>query len=844
MSLLAFTSDNTDLALAYHGYHDMPLVLLSLLIAVQAAYTSFSHRSLIQHSAGRWSRWLWLSSGATAMGLGVWAMHFTGMMSLQLPVEVSYQLDLTLVSVVPAIAAAYITLQVVAAQVTRLKAIVGGGVLMGSGIGCMHYVGMAAMQLQAERLYQPLMFVVSILVAVVLATLALGVRPWLSSVLRHKILLELISSVVMGLAIASMHYVAMHATVFMPLTQKQPFTGVAMSKQMLGTLAVIVAVGILLVATIAVIMRQRIRQAERSSDMANERARLVTTRLERIASRVPGLVYEFHMSHDGHFTFPYASDVIYQFYRLTPQQAKEDAMPIMTVVHPDDREVLLQSIYRSAQLMLPWQHEFRIVDAQNAVRWLLGNAIPERDADGVSWSGFTTDITLRKEADEKIHQLAYFDALTGLFNRRKIQQSLQELCEQFSDNARGSAVILVDVDNFKRINDTQGHKAGDELLKQVAARLLQFIPPGSVCGRLSSDEFVVLVSDLPLQLPQASRQLEQFASELRQHLQQPYAIGGHHYSSSFSIGYSVFNDASVSADDLLKQADIAVSHAKAMGGNCQYMFAQVMKQRMQHRFALERALDSAVERQELSLHYQPQVTDNARVIGVEALLRWHNAELGLVSPAEFIPLAEETGQIEKIGLWVLQQACQQLSEWHADPLMKDITMSVNISARQFYLPEFVTLVKQCLEQYDFAPHCLMLELTESLILADIDDAISRMQHIKQLGVKFSMDDFGTGYSSLSYLSRLPFDEVKIDQFFIRSGSSGQPRDWVIIDAIIGIANTYGMKLVAEGVETETQRDMLRKSGCRCYQGYLYAKPAPASQTQAWIMQRLTGASSN
>ena len=226
------------------------------------------------------------------------------------------------------------------------------------------------------------------------------------------------------------------------------------------------------------------------------------------------------------------------------------------------------------------------------------------------------------------------------------------------------------------------------------------------------------------------------------------------------------------------------------------------------------------------------------MVGVEALLRWYCPELGMVSPAEFIPLAEETGLIEDIGFWVLHQACQQLQQWQADPLLTGVTMSVNISARQFYLPEFVSIVQQCLEQYQFAPQCLMLELTESLILADLEDAVARMQQIKQLGVKFSMDDFGTGYSSLSYLSRLPFDEVKIDQYFVRSGSTGQPRDWAIVDAIVGIANTYGMKLVAEGVETPAQQALLRQSGCRCYQGYLFARPAPAADTELWIRQYL------
>ncbi|MGP9800558.1 bifunctional diguanylate cyclase/phosphodiesterase [Rheinheimera sp. NSM] len=839
MPLLEFTSDTTDLSVAYQGHHAMALVLLSLLIAILAAYTSFSHSHLMQSSANSASRRLWHSSGAVAMGLGVWAMHFTGMMSLQLPVEVNYQPGLTLLSVLPAIAAAYVTLQVVAATKQRAAHIMAGGVLMGAGIGTMHYTGMAAMVMQAERLYQPLMFAVSILLAVVLATLALGVRPWLANLIRNKAILELLSSVVMGLAIAGMHYVAMHATVYLPATDISGGGGITMSKQTLGTLAVVVAVAILLLATVAVMMRQRITSAELSSDVAHAQASMVAARLQRIASRVPGLVYEFHLSHDGVFTFPYASEAIHDLYGISPEQAKRDATPVLNAIHPEDRDAMMQSVYSSAQQLSPWRHEYRVVSTDGSVRWLFGNAIPERDATGVSWSGFITDISARKATDEQIHQLAFFDSLTGLYNRRKIRQSLQELCNEFNAADQSAAILLIDVDNFKRLNDTQGHKAGDELLKQLAARLQQIAPPGSACGRFSSDEFVLLLTGLPLSPAAARRQLEQFVLAMQHALQQPFAISSHFYNSSVSVGCCVFNDVTATADELLKQADIALSHAKAAGGNCLRLFEPAMYQQIQQRFAVEQALGSALELQQLSLYYQPQVTDTGAVVGVEALLRWQHPLWGFVSPADFIPLAEETGLIDDIGYWALQQACHQLQQWQAVPQLAELTMSVNISARQFYLPEFVSTVQQLLQQYRFNTGCLMLELTESLVLADLDDAVARMQQIKQLGIKFSMDDFGTGYSSLSYLSRLPFDEVKIDQYFVRSGSSGQPKDWVIVDAIIGIANTFGMKLVAEGVETQAQLNLLRNSGCYCYQGYLFARPQPLAATESWIRQQLS-----
>jgi diguanylate cyclase (GGDEF)-like protein/PAS domain S-box-containing protein len=837
MAFLAFTTEQTDLSVAYHGHHTLALVILSLLIAILAAFTSFSHRALIQHASSRLMRYVWLSSGAVAMGLGVWAMHFTGMMSLQLPVNVDYQVTLTLLSLLPAVLASYVTLYVVAMPQATTRHILVGGVLMGAGIGIMHYTGMAAMVMQAERLYQPLMFALSIAGAILLATLSLSIKRWLAPVISRPAIQEMMSSVVMGLAIASMHYMAMHATVYLPLTDNITSIASVISKQTLGTLAVVVAVSILLLATITVLIRQQVQLALQSRARAKSKAEQLDARWQRIAARVPGMVYEFHMADNGTFTFPYASEAIRDIYLISPEQAKQDAFQALEAIYPDDRASMLESIYQSAREMTPWRHEYRVLDAQGQVRWVFGNALPERDDAGISWTGFITDITQRKAVEQQIHQLAYFDSLTGLYNRRKIQQTLQELCAESEPVAQSRAVLLINVDNFKRINDTLGHKAGDNLLIQLAKRLESIAPKDSACGRLSSDEFVMLITCLPNPLADFNLELEKFSLLLRSALQQPYDINGHYFKNTLSVGYCVFNDSVATADELLKRAEIAVSHVKAAGGNGQLLFASQMYQQQQHRNEIELALAGAVAANQLSVHYQPQVANDGAVTGVEALLRWQHPELGSVSPALFIPLAEENGQIAEIGYWVLHHTCQQLKLWQADPQLAGLTMSVNISARQFYMPDFVSIVEQCLKQYQLSPHLLILELTESLVLANLDDAVARMAQIKQLGVRFSMDDFGTGYSSLSYLSRLPFDEVKIDQYFVRSGSSGNPRDWVIVDAIIGIANTYGMKLVAEGVETEAQHQLLQQSGCLFYQGYLFSRPVAAASVETWIKHR-------
>ncbi|SNY45668.1 PAS domain S-box-containing protein/diguanylate cyclase (GGDEF) domain-containing protein [Arsukibacterium tuosuense] len=610
-----------------------------------------------------------------------------------------------------------------------------------------------------------------------------------------------------------------------------------MSWQTLGMLAVVVVVSIVFFVALSLLLRRQVRVAQQSRVQANGKVQQLNQRWQRIASRVPGLVYEFRLDNDGNFTFPYASDTINEIYGVTPEQARLDAMMVLQAIHPDDQEAVLQSIYSSAADLSLWHQEHRVVTADGQTRWLLGNAQPQRDNGGVSWSGFITDISARKQTEQRIRQLAYYDPLTGLLNRGKIQQELQQLCDELDPEEHFVAVVLIDIDNFKRLNDTQGHQAGDELLKQVATRLTKAIPPDSSCGRISSDEFVLLLATLPAEQQQVLTTLEQLCSQLRQQLQQPFQLNQHYYHCCFSFGYALADCTGGSSDELLKRADIALSHAKQNGGNSQMCFSPAMTEQIQQRYALESALANAVAAAQLQLHYQPQLADSGQVIGVEALLRWQHPELGAVSPAQFIPLAEANGQIEAIGQWVLQNACSQLQQWQNDPQLAGLTMSVNISARQFYLPDFVGTVQQCLQQYQLIPELLILELTEGLVLANLDDAVARMQQIKQLGVRFSMDDFGTGYSSLSYLSRLPFDEVKIDQYFVRSGSSANPRDWVIVDAIIGIANTYGMKLVAEGVETEAQRQLLQKSGCRCYQGYLFARPAPVAETEEWIKQQ-------
>ncbi|HEY8607860.1 MAG TPA: EAL domain-containing protein [Noviherbaspirillum sp.] len=440
-----------------------------------------------------------------------------------------------------------------------------------------------------------------------------------------------------------------------------------------------------------------------------------------------------------------------------------------------------------------------------------------------------TDIGARKEAEEKVQQLAFYDQLTRLPNRSSLMERLQRALAGCRRNRRSGALMLIDLDNFKTLNDTLGHDKGDLLLQQVAKRLSSCVRQTDTVARLGGDEFVVLLEDLGEAPDAAALQAEATAEKILAALNQPYRLEAYEHVSTPSIGVTLFPsgmDASAVVDDLLKRADLAMYQAKAAGRNAIRFFDPVMQAAVKHRLGLEADLRHATRANEFVLYYQAQVDRNGRQTGAEALIRWEQPRRGLVPPAEFIPLAEETGLILRLGEWVLETACSLLAQWETDPHAAHMTMSVNVSARQFRHPDFVALVLDVLERTGADPGRLKLELTESLLVDDIETTIAKMSALKERGVGFSLDDFGTGYSSLSYLKRFPLDQLKIDQSFVRDVLV-DPNDAAIARTIVALGQSLGLSVIAEGVETEAQRDFLAQQGCHAYQGYLYSEPAPA-----------------
>ncbi len=445
------------------------------------------------------------------------------------------------------------------------------------------------------------------------------------------------------------------------------------------------------------------------------------------------------------------------------------------------------------------------------------------------------DVTDLRLASDEIEKLAFYDPLTHLPNRRLLIDRLEQATATSARSGREAALLFIDLDHFKTLNDTLGHDIGDLLLRQVAQRLSACVREGDTVARLGGDEFVVMLADLSEQAVDAATQVEAVAQKILDALNQSYRLGAHEYRSTPSIGVTLFCGHDCAMDELLKQADIAMYQAKRAGRNTVRMFDPAMQAAISARSSMELDLRKALLAREFVLYFQPQVDAAGRVIGAEALLRWNHPERGLVSPAEFIPLAEETGLILPLGQWVLETACTQLAAWSVTPQTSHLSLAVNVSARQFSVPHFVRDVLAVIEQTGVAPTQLKLELTESLLLDNAEDVIAKMLALKERGVSFSLDDFGTGYSSLSYLKRLPLDQLKIDRSFVRDILI-DPNDAAIARTIVALGQSLGLAVIAEGVETEAQRDFLAANGCLAYQGYLFSRPLPKDEFEVFVLR--------
>lgn len=458
-------------------------------------------------------------------------------------------------------------------------------------------------------------------------------------------------------------------------------------------------------------------------------------------------------------------------------------------------------------------------------QWLTISAIRNGEGRVTHYVATLTDLSESKAAESAIQRLAFYDPLTGLPNRRLLIDRLGEVIKQIHERDHFATLLLVGLDNFKAYNNTLGHASGDALLRRLAESMRRCLRESDTLARWGGDQFALLVHDLGNAAPHAARSAERLAEQLLREVPRVASGGEESLPLTASIGISLFHNHQLDAPDAIRQAELAMYEAKQAGGSSLRFFDQAMQVTVTERAHLEADLDRALELEELSLYYQPQVNEQGTIVGLEALLRWEHPHRGMVSPGVFIPLAEESGRILPIGRWVLERACHQLATWTKDPGRRGLTISVNVSPVQFHQADFVASVEEILAATGADPQRLVLEVTESLFLRDPVAAQVTMEALRARGVRFALDDFGTGYSSLGYLKRLPLHELKIDQSFVRD-LHDSPADAAIVETIIALADRLSLSVTAEGVETEAQAHWLREHGCGRFQGYLYARPAP------------------
>lgn len=446
------------------------------------------------------------------------------------------------------------------------------------------------------------------------------------------------------------------------------------------------------------------------------------------------------------------------------------------------------------------------------------------------------DISERKRAEGKIHTLAFYDSLTHLPNRQLFNDRLAQALAQSQRQGKYGALMMIDLDNFKALNDTKGHHIGDELLKQVASRVQTLLREGDTLARIGGDEFVVLLEGVSFDGEETASQSERFALSVKHAINQPYMLLGYEHTCSPSIGVVLFHGSNQSKETLLKQADIAMYHAKKLGRNRVCQYDPAMQESVEHKTLMESELKTALVKEEFILFYQPQIDTNGVIVGVEALVRWNHPTKGLVPPNAFISLAEETGDIIPLGAWVIREACRQLFVWLEKYPNLFLHVAINVSVRQFQEASFYDTVSLAMQEMRVPSSRVTLELTESLILENVHEVITKIEALRSLGVRFSLDDFGTGYSSLSYLKRLPLDELKIDQSFVRDINHDN-NDAMIVKTIIEMAQNFDLHVIAEGVEDEEQLMYLKENGCHLFQGYFFGKPMPPEEIERLFLDK-------
>jgi diguanylate cyclase (GGDEF)-like protein/PAS domain S-box-containing protein len=922
--------------------YDAWLVLLSVVIAVLASYTALDLAARVIQPEG-YSPVLWVAGGSLSMGIGIWAMHFVGMLAFHLPIPLAYDIPITIASAVPAIVASLIALLVIRAGREDPRTLALAATIMGLGIVAMHYSGMAALRMSPPIRYDPAIVALSVAIAIAASIFALrvGLRARAAATAAMTLRGRLASAALMGAAIAGMHYTGMAAAQFDPasvcLAAPQGVTPRGLAVVIGGGTLLLFG---FTVATAALDSSLEIRANAIARAMTQELEAVIEGSPLAIYTRnLDGIITRWNAAAERMFGWP-ARDVVGRMLPTVPpgqeefsaalrrrvlggehfvhadvRRLRRDGTPIdisttlaplrgpagqvrgyvtiaaditerkrteeslrlaarvfdssndgIVITLPDgtivavneaftritgytaleavgsnprllqsgwQREEFYEAMRRSIEETGQWRGEIwdRRKGGELYAQWTSVSVVRDERGTVTHYVAVLSDVTARKAAEERLDHLATHDPLTDLPNRALFHESAREALARAERAGDLVAVLFLDLDNFKVINDTLGHYVGDRLLQETARRLLANLRSTDVVARQGGDEFTVLLEGLG-----GADEASAIARKLLDAVARPFHVEGHEVYATASLGVNLYPRDAQNVEDLLRNADVAMYHAKEQGRNGFQFYSARLNAGSRERLALETALRRAVERGELELHYQALVDlRNEHVTGAEALLRWHHPERGMITPGSFVPIAEASGLVVPIGEWVLHEACRRSKAWQ-EAGMGPLCVAVNVSARQFQDPRFPSTVRTALDRARLDPQFLELELTESLLMRNIEETARTLGHLRSLGVKLSIDDFGTGHSSLNYLKRFPVNKLKIDQSFVQ-GLHEDQEDAAIARAIISLGHGLDLRVTAEGVETPRQLARAKAEGCAEVQGFLIARPMRAADFDRFLAAR-------
>jgi diguanylate cyclase (GGDEF)-like protein len=798
--------------------HDLRLVVLAGIVCFLASTAAVSLFHRAKATDGR-ARALWTITAGAATGSGIWATHFIAMLAYEPGTPIAYGIGLTSLSLVAAATVTAVGLGVAIYGCSRWNAPLGGAIV-GGGVACMHYLGMAAVEIPGWVTWLPGYVLVSVVVGMLFGMWALAV-----AVRRDDVRTTLYAAALLTGAIVSHHFTAMGAVVIVadPTRMIDAFS---MSPTALALAIAGVAVAVLGMSLIGAVSDRRL--AARTDNFARDRAQLIEQSEEMLREQHLRLSTAISNMSQGLLMFDADCRLLMcngryvEMYGLPRDIVKPGCTfgQLLDIrkangTFPEDADAYRNELAATLALDKTYERILELGDGRTIA--LVNHPMP-----GGGWVATEEDITERRRAEKQIAHMAHHDLLTDLPNRAAFTERFAAILEHAAAAGDSFAVLCIDIDRFKEVNDVFGHSVGDGLLREVS-RLLQAAAGDAFLARLGGDEFTVIAAEGP-----QPATAERIAEALQAAVNDEVTIDDHRLHVGLSIGVAIFPTDGNSSATILANADAALYRAKAEGRGTIRFFEADMDKRLRERRALQHDLRSAIDRGQLSLHYQPQVRMDGSVIGFEALVRWDHPTRGSVPPATFIPLAEESGVIISMGQWILREACREAASWP-----RPLQVAVNLSPVQFRHGDLPGLVHSLLLETGLAAGRLELEITEGVLIGDFSRAVSILRRLKALGVRIAMDDFGTGYSSLSYLQSFPFDKIKIDQAFI-ANLDRNVQSTAIIRAVIGLGHGLSLPVSAEGVETKEQMNFLVRESCDEVQGFLFGRPQPIEAYAALV----------